>query len=340
MLEDPDFVPFIRTWEWSGVVDCHTRPLIADDTKLVVAYGIRGVRENTYLTSAGFQERGVTAERVHSTAITHLNDQQVPPWAVEYVGTIAIAMRAGDEMVSADILNPVAMRELSDFFNTEIVYVGIPTLFSMVASAHPLALTGIATGQYRDSLRPKAGTLSSQVLILSNGHIVGSLLASSAGEIDRGWQAPEELAMAIATGLASISILVDRAKNVTGNSSASTFWPSFARYLGHAAGTLEELLGRAQVEFPAARMRLSRGKHLVDHIEIMAAAGQSCLSAEQYQRFAAAAIAAASTVSQAGTGFWGIGRTLPMHVRLTIQALAGLMHLSDAGPLPRHGPLP
>jgi hypothetical protein len=340
MLEDPDFVPFIRTWEWSGVVDCHTRPLLANDTKLVVAYGIRGVRENTYLTSAGFAENRASSDEVHRSAIAHLHEQQVPEWSVEYVGTVAVAMRSGTEMVSSDIINPEAMRELNEFFHSDVVYIGIPSLFSMVASAHPLALTGVAAGMYRDGQRARAGVLTSQVLIVSDGHISGTLITLGATDVDRGWQAPEEVAHAISHGMASVSVLIDRAKNITGNSSATTFWPSFARHLGQMDGPLQELLPMAQMEFAHSRLRLSRGKHLIDHIEIMASTAQSCLSAGDYQRFVGAVMAAAHTVSQAGTGFWGIGRTLPLHVRLTIQALSGILHLMDTGPAPRGGPLP
>jgi hypothetical protein len=340
MLEDPDFVPFIRTWEWSGVVDCHTRPLFGQDTRLVVAYGIRGVRDNTYLTSSGFSDSRASSDDVHATAIAHLHAQEVPEWTVEYVGSIAIAMRSGNEMVSADIINPEAMRELNEFFHTELIYVSMPTLFSMVASAHPHALTGIANAQFRDAQQPRGGALTHQVLILSDGHIVGSLVAQPEPEADPGWQAPEERAHAISTGLACVSILVDRAKNITGNSSATTFWPCFARHLGQADGELFDLLETAQAEFASARTRMSRAKHLIDHIEIMAGSVHTCVPDADYQRFARAVIAAATAISQAGTGFWGIGRTLPLHLRLTIQALSGILRLRDTGQAPRGGTLP
>jgi hypothetical protein len=331
MLDHPDFVPFIRTWEWPGVVDCHTRPLLADDPRLVVAYGVRGLRDNTYLTSAGFHELGGDQQRVHQAAISHLRDQHVPAWTVEYVGNLAIAMRSGDEMVASDLLEPASMRELTEFFACEVIYIGIPTLFTMVASAHPLALGGIVAGLHQDASRPRAGALSSQALILSQGELVGTALSQNVRAGAAGFQAADELAHAVSHGLASVSLLVDRAKNITGASSAATFAPCLRRHLGALSGELDALLGAALDEFTAARTRLSRARHLVDHIEIMAAAAQSSLPEAEYTRFARAVLATATTISQAGTGFWGIGRILPQHVRLTLQAISGLLGIPAVG---------
>jgi len=331
MLDHPDFVPFIRTWDWPGVVDCHTRPLVADDPKLVVAYGIRGLRDNSYLTSAGFHELGRDQTLVHQAAISHLRDQHVPPWTVEYVGNLAIAMRCGDEMVASDLLDPVSMRELTEFFACEVIYLGIPSLFTMVASAHPLALSGIAAGLHQDASKPRAGALSPQALILSQGELVGSLLKQHLRAGAAGSQTAEELAHALSNGLASVSLLVDRAKNISGSSSATTFVPCFSRHLGAVSGALGALLGAALDEFAGARTRLVRARHLVDHIEIMAVAAQSSLPEAEYARFARAVLAAATTMSQAGTGFWGIGRTLPQHLRLTLQAIGGVLGIATHG---------
>jgi hypothetical protein len=330
MLDHPDFVPFIRTWEWPGVVDCHTRPLVADDPKLVVAYGIRGLHDNTYLTSAGFDELGGDHARVHQAAIGHLRDQHAPPWSVEYIGNLAVAMRTGDEMVAADLLDPESMRELTEFFACEVIYIGIPSLFTMVASTHPLALGGISAGLHQDASRPRAGALSPQALILSRGELVGSALSQNlAGSA--GFQTADELAHAVSHGLASVSLLVDRAKNITGSSSAATFAPCLRRHLAAPAAELGALLDAALDEFGAAHLRLVRARHLIDHIEIMAAAARSSLPAAEYARFAGAVLSAATTISQAGTGFWGIGRTLPQHVRLTLQAIAGLLGIAAPG---------
>ncbi len=57
----------------------------------------------------------------------------------------------------------------------------------------------------------------------------------------------------------------------------------------------------------------------------------SSLPEAEYARFAGAVLSAATTISQAGTGFWGIGRTLPQHVRLTLQAIAGLLGIAAPG---------
>ncbi len=328
MLDHPDFLPFIRTWEWPGVVDCHTQPLVADDPKLVVAYGIRGLHDNTYLTSTGFAELGGDHQRVHQAAIGHLRDQHVPPWSVQYIGTLAIAMRTGDEMVAADLLNQEAMRELTEFFAAEVVYIGIPSLFTMVASAHPLALSGIAAGLHQDAVKPRSGALSPQALILSRGSLAGTLVSQDRGAAGAGHHSADELAHAVSHGLASISLLVDRAKNITGASSATTFAPCLRRHLVAPAPELGALLDTALEEFAAAHARLGRARHLVDHIEIMAAAVRASLPAAEHARFAGAVLAAATTISQAGTGFWGIGRTLPQHVRLTLLAISGILGCS------------
>jgi hypothetical protein len=331
MLDHPDFVPFIRTWEWPGVVDCHTRPLVGDDSKLVVAYGVRGLHDNTYLTSAGFHDLGRAQQRVHHAAIGHLCDQQVPPWSVEYVGNLAIAMRTGDEMVSSDLLDPESMRELTGFFASEVIYIGIPSLFTMVASSHPGALSGIAAGLHQDSSTPRAGALSPQLLILSKGELVGSVASQDQRAGGAGFHTAEELVHAVSHGLASVSLLVDRAKNITGSSSATTFAPCFRRHLGAVSGGLGGLVDAALDGFSSAHTRLGRARHLVDHIEIMAAAVQSGLPAAEYARFARAVLAAATTMSQAGTGFWGIGRTLPQHLRLTLQAISGVLGIATPG---------
>jgi hypothetical protein len=331
MLEHPDFVPFIRTWEWPGVVDCHTRPLVADDPKLVVAYGVRGLHDNTYLTSAGFHDLHLDQERVHQVAVGHLQDQHVPPWTVEYIGTLAVAMRTGDEMVAADLLAGESMRELTDFFACEVIYIGVPSLFTMVASTHPLALGGIVAALHQDASRPRAGALSSQALILSRGDLVGSVLSQAPGGSGAGFQTADELAHAVSHGLASVSLLIDRAKNITGSSSATTFAPCLRRHLGALPPALGALVDAALEEFGAAHSRLARARHLIDHIEIMAVAAQSSLGAADYARFAGAVLGAATTISQAGTGFWGIGRTLPQHVRLTLQAVGGLLGVAAPG---------
>ncbi len=331
MLDHPDFVPFIRTWEWPGVVDCHTQPLVADDPRLVVAYGTRGLRDNTYLTSAGMQALGGDHYQVHRAAIAHLRDQHVPAWSVDYVGNLAIATRTGDEMVAADLLDPESMCELTSFFASEVVYIGIPTQFTMVACVHPLALGGIVAALHQEAIAARAGALSPQPLILSRGELVGSVLNQHLRAGASGFQQLEELSHALGNGLASVAHLVDRAKNITGSSSVATFAPCFSRHLGSCDGELAQLAETALNEFASAYARLARARHLIDHLEIMAGALQSNLAEGDYVRLARAVLATATTMSRAGTGFWGIGRALPQRLRLTLNVLSGVLGIA-AGP--------
>ncbi len=341
MIEDRDFVPFTRTFAWADTSDCYVRPLLADDDELCTAYGVMGSKQITYLTEGGKQETGKSGDEIHALAMANLLARRgKPKWAVKEIGDVAVTFRSGDELVASDVLNAKGMRKLGAFFGSSTVYVGIPTLFSMVASADGALLAGLVGGMHDDARRDRSGPLSERVMKLTNGVPVGLYeVAGPAAGTDEG-----KLANAVARGVDSLTRFVARVKGDENGGSVADFWRGFKRQLGATEGKLAQIIAAAEqiggevaaqttletaTDAAAAPAPPAR-KPAIAHLEVMAGAARAALSQDDYQRFARAMIGTTTALGQAGTGFFGIGRKLPESERYLVLGLTGVLGIDIA----------
>jgi hypothetical protein len=137
-----------------------------------------------------------------------------------------------------------------------------------------------------------------------------------------------DLARVIARGVASVSALVERARGGEAPATPAAlgeFWRSFNRQLGTAEGRLGQVAAAAEAACTEFAEQLAAMPPAVAHVEALAGTVRAALPGDDYQRFARAVIAATTTLGQAGTGFFGIGRKLPEGQRLLVMGITGVL---------------
>jgi hypothetical protein len=334
MLDEPNFVPFIRTAAWSGVEDCFVRPLLPDDPELVIAYGQLGKSSVTYLTKGGRKAAEISDEELNTRAIRNmLKIPGRPNWQEHKLGGESYALRIGNELVASGILNAKGLHRLNDFFAAPTIYLGLPCLFTMAASTHRGMLSGIVKGLYEDAQRDVAGPICARLLVIKDGKILGF-----AGPADEPAGAPPEReaqVSALSQGLGATWMMMEHAKGTAAPDAAPTqFLAAFKRRLGAGSPELTALLADAEAGVAAAAETARKTKSAINRIEGMAATLRAALGPVAYELTGRAVLAAASDIGQSGTGFFGIGRKLPEPLRVVVRALSGVLGVTDA-PAPK-----
>lgn len=325
MFDDPNFFPFLQHDSWKGADSCLTRPLVAPPGDLLIAYGIAGESQNRYLTHQAQEESGYSAEDMHDQAVNNLRQRHGKiPWAPVTIGGEDVLLRTGDPVISSDVLNPRGMKKLSGAFGGKTVYLGIPSVFTVVASDDPELLGGIVHGLHREAVKEKAGPLSVQVYALVDGNI------DHAHEPDDEVRtvAPIEAAKFIklvVEGVAAVAVVMSRARGESDASASTTLWPAFLRKLGSLSPALAPLSEATAETFATALTSLASHPRPIIGVRTLATLTRHGLPPDDGRRVASAAIASALALGQAGTGFFGVGRSLPKHLRLPLWGLAGIL---------------
>jgi len=334
MLDEPNFVPFIRTAAWSGVEDCFVRPLLTDDPELVIAYGQLGKSSVTYLTKGGRKASELSDDEINTRAIRNmLKIPGRPNWQEHKLGGESYALRIGNELVASGILNTKGLHRLNDFFAAPTIYLGLPCLFTMAASTHRGMLSGIVKGLYEDAQRDSAGPILARLLVIKDGKIQG--FASSADEAAGAPPAREAQVSALSQGLGATWMMMEHAKGTASPDAAPTqFLAAFKRRLGAGSPELIALLADAEAGVAEAAETARKTKSAINRIEGMATTLRAALGASAYEPVGRAVLAAASDIGQSGTGFFGIGRKLPEALRVVVRALSGVLGVADA-PAPK-----
>jgi hypothetical protein len=332
MLDDPNFVPFIRTSTWSGIADCFTCPLLKDDGHLVIAYGLLGSSSVTYLTQAGRKASELTDVEIHIRAIRNmLKVPGRPNWQEHKLGGESYVMRVGNELVASGVLNAKGLLRLNDFLDAPSYYVAIPCLFTMVAATHPGLLSGIVKGLYEDAVRDSAGPISDRLMVVNKGQLssyAGAPPASSSGEpADQAGQV-----LVLTQGLAAVWVVTEHAKGAVGDGTSVAFVSGVKRRLAKEAPALVELVASAESGVDEAAASVRRTKEAIGGIDAMAGVLRPALGAAAFDELSRALIGAATDLGQSGTGFFGIGRKLPDDVRVVVRALSGVLGLANATP--------
>jgi hypothetical protein len=332
MLDEPNFVPFIRTAAWSGVEDCFVRPLLADDSELVIAYGQLGISSVTYLTKGGRTASELSDEEINARAIRNmLKIPGRPNWQEHKLGGESYALRIGNELVASGILNAKGLHRLNDFFAAPTIYLGLPCLFTMAASTHRGMLSGIVKGLYEDAQRDTAGPILARLLVITDGTIQG--FASDAAEPAGAPPAREAQVSALSQGLGATWMMIEHAKGTAAADAVPTqFLAAFKRRLGTASPETSALLADAEAGVAEAAESARKTKSAISRIEGMAATLRAALGSAGYELVGRAVLSAASDIGQSGTGFFGIGRKLPESLRVVVRALSGVLGVSDAPP--------
>jgi hypothetical protein len=335
MIEEPNFVPFIRTASWSGVEDCFVRPLLTDDPELVIAYGQLGKSSVTYLTKGGRKGSELSDEELNTRAIRNmLKIPGRPNWQEHKLGGESYALRVGNELVASGILNAKGLHRLNDFFAAPTIYLGLPCLFTMAASTHRGMLSGIVKGLYEDAQRDAAGPICARLLVIKDGKIQG--FASAAAEETAGAAPAREAQVgALSQGLGATWMMIEHAKGTASADAVPTqFLAAFKRRLGAGSPELTALLADAEAGVAEAAATARKTKSAINRIEGMAATLRAALGPAAFEPVGRAVLAAASDIGQSGTGFFGIGRKLPESLRVVVRALSGVLGVSDA-PAPK-----
>lgn len=326
MLDDPLFFPYLQQAKWPGRSTCLVRDLVPPPGDLIIAYGLAGSSQNRYLATEALEANGVTEEEVHERAVDNLRKRHGKvPWATVAIGGEDVLMRSGDPVVSSDVLNPKGMAKLAGFLNVSKVVIGIPSCFTVLASSDGALLSGIVSGLYREAEKERAGALSAKLYELD------------AGRIARVYQDPDERRMSSATvgdverarliveGLASVYVVIDRAAGAGNGRSPGNFWDVFRRKLGKFTGALASLETQTAEAFAAEVAKLTDHPRPLAGVRTLAKVARYALGEDERSRLSQAALAAALSAGQVGTGFFGLGRSLPKPLRLPIWGMAGLL---------------
>lgn len=328
MIDDPYFVPFIRTTSWSGVADCFTGPLLKDSSDLVIAYGVLGKNSVTYLTQAGRKGSELTDVEIHIRAIRNmLKIPGRPNWQEHKLGGESYVLREGNELVASGVLNAKGLLRLNDFLQVPTYYVGLPSLFTMVASTHAGLLTGIVKGLY-DEARDGGSAITDRLMVVTKGQL--SSYTAPEPSIEAPAPATREAQVLVLTqGLAGIWTLMEHAKGGGSDGTPGPFLSSVKRRLGNDNPPLMELIIAAEGSVAEAGAALRRTKESMSRIDALASTMRTALGVPSYQQLARALVAAAIDIGQSGTGFFGIGRKLPETLRVPIRALNGVLGITS-----------
>lgn len=326
MFDDPEFFPFLQSTSWGGRSRCLIRPLVPPPGDLVIAYGIAGASQNQYLTREAQENSGYSEADMHEQAVENLRSRHGKiPWSPLPIGGEDVLIRSsGDPVISSDVLNPRGMRKLAGAFSGEAVYLGIPSLFTVVASSDPDLLSGITRGLHREAEKEKAGPLSALIYTIDDGNIT-SVYSRSDGPHAISKLEPAKLTKLILEGVAAVALVMSRARAETDTIPAAPFWELFRRKLGTLSPALAPL-GEANGEaFTAAVANLTANQRALIGVRTLAKVVRHALPLDDGERIANAAISAALASGQAGTGFFGIGRTLPKHLRFPVWGMTGIL---------------
>lgn len=321
MFDDPNFFPFLQHDSWKGADACLVRPLVPPPGDLLITYGIAGENQNRYLTQQAQEESGYSAEDMHDQAVNNLRNRHGKiPWAPVTIGGEDVLMRTGDPVISSDVLNPRGMKKLSGAFAGKTVHLGIPSVFTVVASDDPDLLGGIVQGLHREAVKEKAGALSAQVYVLVDGaidHVHQDDEVRTIAPIES-----EKFCKLVVEGLAGVAVAMMKAR---GDGDTATLWPAFLRKLGAMSPALAAISEATPEDFAAAVTSLASHQRPLAAVRTLAKLARHGLPPDDGRRLANAAIGAALSFGQAGTGFFGVGRSLPKHLRLPVWGLAGLL---------------
>jgi hypothetical protein len=325
MFDDPSFYPFIQHTGWSGAATCLVRPLVPSPGDLLIAYGIAGENQNQYLTREAQENSGYGAEEMHEQAIDNLRHRHGKiPWSPLTIGGEDVLLRTGDPVISSDVLNPRGMRKLNGAFGGEAVYLGIPSIFTVVAGSDPEMLSGIVRGLHREAEKEKAGPLSSLVYALDDGAITKAIARSDEPRAITALE-PAKLTKLMLEGVAAVALVMSRARSESEPTPGAPFWDSFRRKLGTLSPVLAPLGETDGEAFTAAITALATHQRPLAGVRTLAKVVRHALPLADGERVAKAAINSALAMGQAGTGLFGIGRSVPKPLRFPIWAIAGIL---------------
>ncbi|MBA3699843.1 MAG: hypothetical protein H0W78_13425 [Planctomycetes bacterium] len=325
MFDDPHFFPFLQHNSWKGAASCLVRPLVPPPGDLLITYGIAGDSQNQYLTQEAQEKSGYSEADMHEQAVENLRHRHGKiPWSPVTIGGEDVLLRTGDPVISSDVLNPRGMKKLSGAFAGETVYLGIPSVFTVVASNDPDLLSGIVHGLHREAEQEKAGPLSALVYVLTDGAITSAYDSETRSRPIAAIDAAKFTTLVV-EGVAAVAVVMSRARGESDTSALAPLWPLFLRKLGARSPALHSLADATTDDFSTAITSLMANQRPLAGVRSLAKLVRHALPPDDGARVANAAIAAALALGQAGTGFFGVGRSLPKHLRLPLWGLAGLL---------------
>lgn len=326
MLDDPLFFPYLQPATWPGRSTCLVRDLVPPPGDLIIAYGLSGSAQNRYLATEALAANEVTADEVHERAVDNLRKRHGKiPWSTVAIGGEDVLMRSGDPVVSSDVLNPKGMAKLAGFLKVERVVIGIPTCFTVLASADGALLSGIVAGLHREAEKERAGALSAKLYELEAGSITRVYRDPDERRVSSTTVGDVERARLIVEGLASVYVVVDRAAGLGGTRSPANFWDVCRKKLGKLTGALASLETQTTETFAAEVAKLADHPRPLAGVRTLAKVARYALADDERARLNQAALAGALSAGQVGTGFFGLGRSLPKQLRLPIWGIAGLL---------------
>lgn len=326
MFDDPEFFPFLQSEKWPGRSSCLVRPLVPAPGDLVIAYGIAGAAQNRYLTRESQEKSGYSEADMHDQAVENLRRRHGKiPWSPLTIGGEDTLIRSSeDPVISSDVLNPRGLRKLAGAFGAEPVYLGIPSCFTVVAGSDPDLLSGIVGGLHREAVKEKAGALSALIYTIDDGSITRAVApADEVRTIAR--MEPAKLTRLMLEGIAAVALVMSRARAQADSAPATPFWDAFRRKLGSLSPALSPLAEADADAFTAAVANLSANQRILTGVRTLAKLVHHALPPDDGRRVANAAISAALGSGQAGTGFFGLGRSLPKHLRFPLWGMAGIL---------------
>lgn len=322
MLDNPAFFPVLNRCDWRGRAQCVHRPLIAGVDSLLVGFGVVTPETNLYLTTEAVAGTGKDLAAIERVALGNLSRREGRvPWKQEKTAGGAILVRTGDELTAADLLAPVGMRKAHEFFTAEQVFVAIPNRFTMIASAEPVMLAGVAAGMYDEALRDNLAPLTSDVLVFADGAPVGV-----ARQKDRKDDRPDDtstLDPLLAAAPLVVSLMATDQQ--FGDKEAAVLRTEVERELRRPRNrTVGAILALFASDPEAAGAPLQGGGNLLNVVMQLSASLHRNLSAADREAYLAFLRELALKVAGSSGGFLGFGR-ISKKERSTIDALFGML---------------
>ncbi len=168
-------VPVLQPLDWRGRKVCLHRPLVSGDAPgLLVGFGSDAARSVSYLVREVARQGGIGVRDAERHAVRNLRRRpERAPWQPNLVpwrgSETTVLLRAGDDLTASDVVDRRLLAEAHEHLEADVIYVAVPSRFSMVAADSPEPLFSLAEELRETAEEEGSGPLSAAVFRVEKG---------------------------------------------------------------------------------------------------------------------------------------------------------------------------
>ncbi|MBI2192412.1 MAG: hypothetical protein HYU36_10550 [Planctomycetes bacterium] len=176
------YYPILNPSTWDSHGEAFSRKLLQSNFPLVpwVAYGEdRGDRIN-YLTRWAAEEQKVSYEQMDEKSLSNLAQRpEQPEWQMNEpaLGKAShkVILRVGDDLTASSILDPAILQKAQDMLGCDMILVGIPHRFMMLAcgEGEAILVAPVVHSIYEEARRESHAHLSPYLFCARDGELIG-----------------------------------------------------------------------------------------------------------------------------------------------------------------------